>query len=110
MKRTNVYLDEEQARLLRHLAVDENRSFTDIVREALNDYLDRRGLQSRSRVIGPKRALPDMGWRDQFEAVLARIRSGAPEGIAPEEIERAITAARAEVREARNARRRAANG
>ena len=44
MKRTNVYLDEEQARTLRHLAVEEGRSFTDLVREALDEYVSRRGL------------------------------------------------------------------
>ncbi|MGH7862623.1 MAG: CopG family transcriptional regulator, partial [Candidatus Dormibacteraceae bacterium] len=42
MKRTNIYLDDEQARRLRHLAIEEGRSFTDLVREALNEPGERR--------------------------------------------------------------------
>ena len=107
MKRTNIYLDEEQARLLRHLAVEESRSFTDIVREALNEYLARRGMASAPRVVGPRRLLPQDEWRSSFEAALQRIREGAPTDLSPEEIEAEITAAAEEVRQERAARARA---
>lgn len=105
MKRTNIYLDEEQARLLRHLAVDEGRSFTDLVREALNAYLAQRGLASTSRVIGPRRSVPSDEWRSRFTDALSRIRANAPEGLDADEIESEITAAREEVRHERMGRR-----
>ncbi|MBI4494993.1 MAG: CopG family transcriptional regulator [Chloroflexi bacterium] len=97
MKRTNVYLDEEQARLLRHLAVEEGRSFTALVREALNDYLARRGLAANSHVVGPQQQLSDDEWRSSFKAAVERIRASVPDDWTPEEIEAEITAAREEV-------------
>lgn len=101
MKRTNVYLDEEQARLLRHLAIEEGRSFTDLVREALNGYLAQRGLASTSRVIGPRRALASDEWRSRFADVLGRIRAKTPADLTPDAIEAEITTAREEVRRER---------
>ncbi len=55
MKRTNIYLEEELDRLLRHVAVEEGRSFTGIVREALCEYLERRGIATPA----PRVVLPD---------------------------------------------------
>ena len=110
MKRTNVYLDEEQSRTLRHLAIEENRSFTGLVREALNEYLTRRGLQAQSTVAGPLRSIADDDWKARFDAVLSRIRSGVPSEDSPAEIEAAITAARAEVRRSRKAGKQARGG
>jgi hypothetical protein len=107
MKRTNIYLEEEQSRLLKHLAVETNRSFTDIVREALGEYLVRKGLDTQSRVTGPKRAIPDDEWRARIEDALERIRAGIPSDVTPEEIEAEITAAREEVRQERAQERRA---
>ena len=37
--------DEEQARLLRHLAIDEGRSFTDLVRDLQSADSDERTVQ-----------------------------------------------------------------
>jgi hypothetical protein len=84
VKRTNIYLDEEQARLLRHLAVEEGRSFTDLVREALNAYLAQRGLASTSRVFGPRHSIPPDEWRSQFADVLCRIRAHTPGELEPD--------------------------
>jgi hypothetical protein len=98
MKRTNIYLDEEQARLLQHLAVEEGRSFTDLVREALNAYLVQRGFASTSRVIGPRRAVPPEEWWSRFADALGRIRADVPAGLDATDIESEITSARAEVR------------
>ncbi len=97
MRRTNVYLDEEQARLLRHLAVEEGRSLTDLVREVLNDYLAQRGLASRSRVAGRRRELTSDEWRSRFVDVLGRIRASAPANPTDDAIETEITAAREEI-------------
>jgi len=41
MKRTNIYLEEEQLRLLKHIAIEEGQSFTAVVRHALQDFLAR---------------------------------------------------------------------
>jgi hypothetical protein len=109
MKRTNIYLDEDQARLLRHLAIEEGRSFTDLVREALNAYLAQRGLSSTSRVIGPRRSLPQDEWRSRFTDALRRLRAGIDERLDPETIESEITAAREEVRRERAKRRSGAS-
>lgn len=105
MKRTNIYLDEDQARLLRHLAIEEGRSFTDLVREALNAYLAGRGLASTSRIIGPRRSVPPDEWRSRFAEALSHVRAHAPEDIEADEIEAAITIARDEVRQERAERR-----
>jgi hypothetical protein len=110
VKRTNIYLDEEQARLLRHLAVEEGRSFTDLVREALNSYLAQRGLASTSRVIGPRRSIPLDEWQARFADALCRIRAGTPTDLTSDEIEAEITAARDEVRRERAARRQTVRG
>ena len=107
MKRTNIYLDEEQDRLLRHLSDEQGRSCTDIVREALNEYLTRRGMPSASRVVGPRRSIPQEEWRSRLDAAVRRIRAGVSVDVSPEEIEAEITAAREEVRRERAARRRA---
>ena len=110
MKRTNIYLDEEQARVLRHLAIEEGRSFTDLVREALNAYLAQRGLASTSRVVGPRRSIPPDEWRSRFTDALWRIRANAPAGLAADKIESEITAAREEVRRERARRGPRARG
>ncbi|MGH2461432.1 MAG: ribbon-helix-helix protein, CopG family [Chloroflexota bacterium] len=105
MKRTNIYLDDEQARRLCHLAIEEGRSFTDLVREALNAYLARRGLASTSRVVGPRRSVSSDEWRSRFVEALSRIRARTPEDLGADDIEAAITAAREEVRHERTERR-----
>ena len=107
MKRTNIYLDEEQARVLRHLAIEEGRSFTDVVREALNTYLAQRGLVATSRVTGPLRSMPYEEWKSSFMDAVERMRAHIPPDITPDEIEAEITAAREEVRRERAARRAA---
>ena len=106
VKRTNIYLDEEQARLLRHLAIEEGRSFTDLVREALNAYLAKRGLSAKSPVSGPRRSVPQDEWQSRFKDTLDRIRANTPTGLAADDIEAEITAAREEVRCERAERRR----
>ena len=110
MKRTNVYLDEEQSRVLRHLAIEEGRSFTDIVREALNEYLQRRGLDVISRISGPRGAAPEGEWEARLHSALQRLRSRIPSDVGPDEIEAEITAARAEVRKGSANRGRVGGG
>jgi len=105
MKRTNIYIDEEQSRLLRHLAVEAGRSFTGLVREALQEYLARRGFDDPSRVSPPPRTLSDAEWRARFDALLERVRARLPTDLDPDEIENEITLAWREVREEASAHR-----
>src|SRR5437870_3703665 len=104
MKRTNIYLDEDQDRTLRHLAVEEARSFTDIVREALNEYLTRRGLAAASSVTGPRRSIPERDWQFRFRSVLERMRTAAMTDEKSDDVEAEITAAWEEARSERLAR------
>lgn len=108
MKRTNIYLDESQARLLRHLAVEQDSSFTAVVRQALNEYLERNNLDVTALVHDPERSMSDDEWQAGFDAALERLRAGIPADMTPEEIEAEITAASEEVRQERLARQRAA--
>ncbi len=39
MQRTNIYLDEDQLRLLKHLAAEENKPMADFVRQAVDQFL-----------------------------------------------------------------------
>lgn len=96
MKRTNIYLDEDLDRLLRHYAVEQNRSFTDVVRQALEDFVAKEGIQA---TLTASFALPSSGWRDEMEALLAEVRSGISSDVSPEELEADIDAAWEEYRQ-----------
>jgi hypothetical protein len=85
MQRTNIYLEEEQLRALKHLAAEERQSVADLVREAVDDYL--------SKHLGEESL-----WRERFETLIASVRSRIPDAIPGSEIEADITAARDEVR------------
>lgn len=110
MNVVTVDLDDEQDRLLRSLAVEEGRPAGEIVREAVSEYLARRGADSAPRVIEPPHRIPREEWEARFDAVLQRMRAGVDPTWTPEEIEADITAAREEVRQERAARRRASGG
>jgi predicted nucleic acid-binding protein len=107
VKRTTVCLHEEQANALRELAALEGRSYADLVREAVGEYLLRRAVEAGARVIEPRRRLSDEEWRSGWDAALQRIRASVDSSATPEEIEAAITAASEEIRQERLARRRA---
>jgi ribbon-helix-helix CopG family protein len=107
MKRTNIYLDEAQARLLRHLAADQDTSFTAIVRQAINEYLERNNLDVTALVRGPLRTLPDPAWSAKMSALLDEIRAHIPPDADADEIEADITLARDEVRQLQRAQERA---
>ena len=92
MQRTNIYLDERQLRSLKHLAAEQRQSMADLVRSAIDDYLEKR--------------IVDEVWRTEWTDLLAQSHSRVPTAIAPDEIEDDITQASAEVRQARHASRR----
>ena len=93
MQRTNIYLDEDQIRALKHLAAEEKQSVADLVRRAVDTYL-------------AKRLTDDAEWRQSLDQLIERVRSRIPADATAEEIESDITAAREEVRQAHRARRR----
>jgi len=88
MRRTNIYLDDEQLRALKHLAAEEQASVADLVRKAVDAYL-------------AQRFSSDKDWGRRFDDLAERIQRRVPAGVTPVEIEADITAARAEVREGR---------
>jgi hypothetical protein len=105
VKRATVQVDEDQAALLRRLALADGRSFADLVHEALGEYLARREGGDTPAASDPPRRIPEEEWQARFAAALQRIRAGAPGDPGDEEIEAEITAARAEVRRGRAAGR-----
>lgn len=92
MQRTNIYLDDDQLRLLKHLAAEDDTSVADLVRRALDLYLAGRLVETS-------------GWQERWDQLLIRIRSRLPKGVSPEGIEEDIRIARAEARRERHARR-----
>jgi hypothetical protein len=88
MKRTNVYLDEEELRALKHIAVEEGLSFTELVRRALSIFTE----------AYRKKGLPP--WEERIDSLIAQVRARAGSFPAPE-TERDVSAASAEVRSAR---------
>ena len=107
MQLAEILLDEEHARLLHHLSTEQGRSLTDIVREALDEYFERRRVGASVQVRAPRREIPEDEWRARFEAIRTRLRK-APDGAEDgDDIEAEIGAARGEVRADRAARRSA---
>ena len=91
MKRTNIYLEEDQLRLLKHIAVEEELSFTELVRNALQQFLESyEGTPAKNNDL----------WGHRLERLLERVRQRS-HGFASEEIEADVTAASEEVRRAR---------
>ena len=62
MKRTNICLDEEQLKLLRHLGQLRDEPVASLVREAVDSWLEAQGA----------RRLSDDEWQRRFEALLDR--------------------------------------
>lgn len=92
MYRTNIYLDEEETRALRHLAAEDRCSVAELVRRAVDLYLAGRLGKGRD-------------WGERFDEVVARIQRRIPADVTPTEIEADIAAAREEVRRARRTAR-----
>jgi hypothetical protein len=85
MHRTNIYLDDDQVRALKHLAAEEQESVAVLVRRAVDEFLGRR-FQERDN------------WGERFDALVSRIQSRVRSGVSADEIEADITAAREAVR------------
>ena len=81
MKRTNIYLEEEHLRLLKHIAVEEGLSFTELVRKALQQFLEKYEGQTTS---------PQDAWHRRLEQLLERVQQRS-RVFDSEEIEAVIT-------------------
>ena len=68
MRRTNIYLDDDQLRALKHLAVEEGQSQATLVRRAVDEFLARRFEGRRD-------------WGEQFDALVHIDRTRAVEPL-----------------------------
>jgi Ribbon-helix-helix protein, copG family len=97
MKRTNIYLDDEQLELLRALGQRRGAPVAVLVREAVDEWLRTQGA----------RRLSDDEWQRRFGGLLERRdRIARERGFDEAEVERDVMAAVHEARRARAARRR----
>jgi hypothetical protein len=98
MKRVPVYIDDDVEQLLRKMAKEERETFNSLVRDALAEYLQRRGVTVRSRIREPQASITDPEIRERFLRALENIRAGIPDDMTQEELDAEIDAAVAEVR------------
>jgi hypothetical protein len=97
MKRTNIYLDEDQLETLRALGDQRGVPVAQLVREAVDAWLEGQGA----------RRIPRDEWERRFDALLERRdRIWKELDVTEEEVERDVARAVREVRRARAARRR----
>ena len=97
MRRTNIYLDDEQLASLRGLSERRGEPVATLVREAIDAWLAAQGV----------RRIPDDEWQRRFSELLQRrARIADEQGFSQEEVERDVMEAVREVRRARAARRR----
>lgn len=96
MQRTNVYLDERQLGLLRRLASERGVAVAELVRRAVDAWLETQG----ARVIGEDE------WQRRFDELLERrSRIATERGFAQEDVDRDVASVVREVRRARAAGR-----
>lgn len=97
MQRTNIYLTEDELAALRMVGRRQGRAVAEIVREAVDEWLDRQGI----------RRIEDDEWSRRLGALLGRRRRlGADAAWVAEQVEADVMAAVAEVRRSRAAGRR----
>jgi hypothetical protein len=101
VKRTNIYLDEHLDRLLRYLALEQGRSFTDLVREVLLDYTRQQGFPDPERVVPPHRSTNINQHRAVLHQQLKAIHDAVATDMSPNDIEALITEVNEEVKQER---------
>lgn len=88
MTRTNIYLDDDQVRALKHLAAEDRVTVSELVRRAIDAYVAARAEETRD-------------WAARFGALVRRIQDRLPPDVSPETVEADVARAVAEVRAAR---------
>jgi hypothetical protein len=97
MQRTNIYLADTQIDTLRRLAEQRGVPVAELVREAVDSWLQAQGVQP----------IDEDEWSKRFESLLSRRRAvAANASTAQAAVERDVAAAVRDVRRARAARRR----
>jgi Ribbon-helix-helix domain len=96
MRRTNIYLSDEQLAALRAVASERDVPIAALVRQAVDAWLESEGV----------RVLPEDEWQRRFDALLRR-RDEVAAGleVSEEDVEGDVMEAVREVRRARAARR-----
>jgi Ribbon-helix-helix domain len=96
MRRTNIYLSDEQLAALRAVASERDVPVAVLVRQAVDAWLESEGV----------RVLPEDEWQRRFDALLRR-RDEVAAGleVSEEDVEGDVMEAVREVRRARAARR-----
>ncbi len=93
MRRTNIYLDERQLQLLRLLSEEQGVPVAQLVRAAVDNWLESQGV----------RAVSEDEWQRRFTTLLDRRRRLATERqFDPAEVEEAVRQAIAEMRAGRS--------
>jgi hypothetical protein len=95
MKRTNIYLSEDQLSTLQALGDQRGQPVAELVRQAVDDWLRSQGV----------RVLDEGQWGRRFDSLLAR-RVGTRRPPSSAAVDRDVSAAIREVRRGRAARRR----
>jgi ribbon-helix-helix CopG family protein len=97
MRRTNIYLDDDQRAKLKVLSAARGMPMASLVREAVNAWLASQGV----------RRIPEDEWHQRFDRLMSERRRIYDEHEwDPEEIERDVMEAVREVRAEHAARRR----
>lgn len=94
VRRTNVYLDDRQLDLLRRLGAQRGAPVAGLVREAVDEWLERHGA----------RAVNDDEWQQRFDALLVR-RGSVAHGVEEDQVAADVADAVADVRSERARRR-----
>lgn len=98
-KRLQLHVSDELYDRLTAQALRGQSSVEDLITRWVEEKVTESETQG---AVGPV----DLDWRRRMESLVSEFRSGVPTDVSPEELEAEIAAARAEVREARRARRR----
>lgn len=96
MRRTNIYLSEDQLATLRALGGQRGIAMSELVRQAIDEWLRAQGV----------RVLTEDEWGQRFDALLSRPRLAGGRRPSPSTVDRDVAAAVREVRRARAAGRR----
>lgn len=97
MKRTNIYLPDDQLSLLRRVSESRGRPVAELVRDAVDSWLVAQGV----------RQIPADEWQARFDALLGgRRKVAARGGFSEDAVLRDVNAAVRGVRRSRAARRR----
>ena len=102
MRRTNFYVDPEKLRTLKMVAASEGGSVSDLVREAIDEIIDKR---LRARADSRTGTAPGLA-ATLLDDVMRRVDAGTRADVPEAELQRDVDEAINDVRAERRARRR----